>query len=94
MALVFQPMPHDVVGDGPEDDGEQDQDSDGLVEAHFLTRVHVFITVLSCCTILVAVLQSNVAKKLIWVRVSAVISDFVVARKLFPLEAEDCVDTA
>jgi hypothetical protein len=56
MALVFQPMPHNVEGDRPEEDGEENQNADRLVEARFLIRIHEFITVLCCCTIYLAVL--------------------------------------
>lgn len=94
MALVFQTMPYQVVGNRPEENGEQYQNADCLVEAQYLIFVHKFITVLSCCTIGLAVLYSNVAEELIRVGISTVVQHIVVARKFFTAETENCINAS
>jgi hypothetical protein len=46
MALVFQPMSHNIVSDGSENESEQNQDDNRFNEARLLVLVHKFITVL------------------------------------------------
>lgn len=56
MALIFQPISHNIVSDRSEENGKQNQDAHRLVEARLLVDVHKVITVLSYCTIFFAVL--------------------------------------
>ena len=56
MALVFQPISHNIESDRSEENGEQNQNAHRLVESRLLINVHKIITVLSYCTIFFAVL--------------------------------------
>lgn len=73
MALVLQSISHNEICDRSEDECEQNQDANDMHKARLLIHVHKFITVLFGCTIFLAVLNSNIAKKLIGIRISAVV---------------------
>jgi uncharacterized membrane protein len=85
-------MSHDKVRDASEDQSEQDQSAYHFEEVRLLVLVHDFITV--CCTIFGTVLNSDIAKQLIRIRIATVVELIIVAFYLSAIEAKDCVNAA